>query len=113
MPNPTSWNKMQMYTVYKGGANLTAADFTDYTAEFLLTRGPYAMLGYSWCGCTTGSEMRPRAAEWDEEFGEPKGACEEVGETGVFQREWSSATVSWDCSTGHGNIERHGPIGSK
>ena len=29
-------------------AQVTTAMFADYTAEFLLTRGPYAMLGYSW-----------------------------------------------------------------
>ena len=29
--------------------------FTDYTAEFLLTRGPYALLGYTWAGCTNGT----------------------------------------------------------
>ena len=28
--------------------------------------GPYAILGYSWCGCTNGNESRPRAREWDE-----------------------------------------------
>ena len=81
--------------------------FTDYTAEFLLTRGPYAMLGYSWCGCTNGEQSRPRAAEWDEEFGEPAAPCKETGaDTGVFEREWSGATVQWDCTTGHGTITR-------
>jgi hypothetical protein len=47
---------MQLYTIEKNGDNfagVTAKIFTDYTAEFLLTRGPYAMLGYSWCGCST------------------------------------------------------------
>lgn len=55
-PKPSSWNKMQLYTIEKNGDNfagVTAKIFTDYTAEFLLTRGPYAMLGYSWCGCST------------------------------------------------------------
>lgn len=47
---------MQLYEIQKNGNNfdgVTARTFTDYTAEFLLTRGPYAMLGYSWCGCST------------------------------------------------------------
>jgi hypothetical protein len=96
-----------MYNIVDGGTNVTAAMFTDYTAEFLLTRGPYAMLGYSWCGCTNGQQMRPRAAEWDVDYGEPLGgaACKETGEgSGVFEREWTAATVQWDCATMHGKI---------
>jgi hypothetical protein len=46
---PSSWNRMQMYNVPNGGSAVTVQGFTDYTAEFLLTRGPYAMLG---CECT-------------------------------------------------------------
>jgi len=42
---PTTWNRMQMYTVPEGGKGVTLQGFTDYTAEFLLTRGPYAVLG--------------------------------------------------------------------
>lgn len=91
-----------------GGKGVTPAGFTDYTAEFLLTRGPYAILGYSWCGCTNGMQARPRAAEWDSDFGEPAGdgaACAETGtDTGVFERQWSKATVQWDCGAGHGKI---------
>ena len=48
---PASWNKMQLFQIQKNGDNfdkVTTAMFADYTAEFLLTRGPYAMLGYSW-----------------------------------------------------------------
>ena len=67
------------------------------------------MLGYSWCGCTNGDQMRPRAAEWDEEFGEPAGVCKETGD-GVYTREWTHATVSWDCNAApaapHGKITR-------
>ena len=64
------------------------------------------MLGYSWCGCTNGEEMRPRAKEWDMEFGEPTaGACAETGKgTGVFERSYSRALVQWDCNAGHGRI---------
>ena len=68
------------------------------------------MLGYSWCGCTNGNESRARAAEWDEDFGEPAdggAACAETGSgTGVFERRWSKAKVQWDCNTGHGSITR-------
>lgn len=69
---------------------------------------PYAMLGYSWCGCTNGEQMRPRAAEWDEDFGSPSnGACSETSAgSGVFSREYTKATVSWDCNAMHGTITR-------
>merc|ERR1712039_178209 len=105
---PSTWNKLQMYNIPSGGTGVTPAGFTDYTAEFLLTRGPYAILGYSWCGCTNGEQARPRAKEWDMDFGEPAdggAACAETGEdTGVFERKYSKATVQWDCASGHGKI---------
>ena len=107
---PSTWSRMQMYAIYGGGQGVTAQGFTDYTAEFLLTRGPYAMLGYTWCGCTNGQAFRPRAQEWDEDFGVPVdngAACKETGVgTGVFTREWTGATVQWDCGTGHGKITK-------
>jgi len=112
-PKPLSWSKMTMYNIERNGdnfANVSAKTFTDYTAEFLLTRGPYAILGYSWCGCTTGEEQRPRAKEWDEDFGKPLGggrACHETAKgSGIYEREWSKASVSWDCKKGHGKITR-------
>lgn len=42
---PSAWNRLVMYNVPNGGNGATTQNFTDYTAEFLLTRGPYAMLG--------------------------------------------------------------------
>jgi hypothetical protein len=42
-PKPGSWDKMQLYSIAKNGENfagVTPQIFTDYTAEFLLTRGP-------------------------------------------------------------------------
>merc|ERR1712070_179078 len=110
VPKPKTWNKFQLYAIPNGGKDATAQNFTDWTAEFLLTRGPYALLGYSWCGCTSGQQARPRAKEWDEDFGEPLdsgAACQETGAgTGVFERKWTKANVQWDCSAGHGKIER-------
>eukprot|EP00040_Diaphanoeca_grandis_P027318 m.155154 g.155154 ORF g.155154 m.155154 type:complete len:642 (-) comp30927_c0_seq1:241-2166(-) len=110
VPEPSGWKRLQMYNIPHGGKNCTAQNFTDYTAEFLLTRGPYAMLGYSWCGCTNGNVERPRATEWDSDFGEPVhgAACEETSmDSGVYKREWTEATVQWDCNTGHGSITPH------
>eukprot|EP00035_Acanthoeca_spectabilis_P024842 m.455618 g.455618 ORF g.455618 m.455618 type:complete len:638 (+) comp20907_c0_seq1:3-1916(+) len=105
--SPSTWQKLQMYNIPDGGTGATAQNFTDYTAEFLLTRGPYAMLGYSWCGCTNGEQMRPRAAEWDQDFGVPTEVCKETSE-GVFERKWTEATVTWDCNAADG--APHGKI---
>jgi hypothetical protein len=44
---PTRWNRFQGYAIPGGGFGMTPQGFTDYTAEFLLTRGPYALLGYT------------------------------------------------------------------
>ena len=104
---PDFWNQMAMYNIPRGGKGVTAEGFTSYTAEFLLTRGPYAMLGYSWYGCTNGDEAPLRAKEWDEDFGTPTGPCEETGaDTGVFERKWTKATVQWDCAAAKGTITR-------
>ena len=63
MPKPAQWNRMQLYSIGQGGRGVSAQNFTDYTAEFLLTRGPFAMLGYGWFGCTDGHEARHVHAE--------------------------------------------------
>jgi endo-1,4-beta-xylanase len=123
--NPVFWHKMGMYVIDggpeagPGKQNLTEGDLRQYTAEFMLTRGPYAMLGYSWYGCTgsanDGGKGRypgyhdhdpPRAMEWDVDFGEPSGPCKETAAgSGRFSRNWGRATVTWDCATNHGDIE--------
>ena len=108
VPSPPQWKRYVMYTISGGGQGASDQCFTDYTAEFMLTRGPYAILGYSWAGCTDGQQAWPRAREWDEEFGEPVDAtCAQVGSSGVFKREWTGATVQWNCDAGHGTITRH------
>ena len=105
MQDPPTWQHMQLYKIDNGGSGVSAQNFTDFTAEFLLTRGPFAMLGYGWSGCTDGGQVRPRAAEWDMEYGQPVSPCAETGSgTGVFRREWTEARVEWDCATGHGKI---------
>ena len=107
-PQPSNWKRFQLYNLPHGGFGASRQSFTDYTAEFLLTRGPYALVGYSWFGCTDGATVNPRAPEWDEEFGEPTGPCAETvpGVSGVFSRNWTSAVVSWDCAATHGSIQR-------
>lgn len=79
---------------------------TQLTAEFLLSRGPYAWLGYGWIGCTNGDEARPRPEQWDVDYGIPSGPCSETGvNTSIFTRDFSKATVTWNCLTGEGDIK--------
>ena len=73
-------------------------------ASFLLARGAYAWIGYSWVGCTGssvpgsghGAYVLPASTQVD--YGSPQGFCTEAS-PGVFRREWSRATVSMDCGT--------------
>ena len=76
-----------------------------YTAQFLLYRGPYAWLGYDWNGCRV--DHYPYPPQWSEDFGAPVATCSEVAD-GVFQRNWTKATVTWDCHAARGTIDRGG-----
>ena len=59
----------------------------------------------SWCGCLGEEEERPFADDWHQDFGEPLGVCKETSAgSGVYEREWSHATVQWDCANAHGKI---------
>ena len=109
---PATWNFMRFYVIANPRV-LSAENFTDLTAEFLLTRGPYAVIGYSWHGCTSGHQSQmgrqdaPFVTEWDEDFGVPTAACAETSPgSGIFTRAYSNATITWDCAKGHGEIVR-------
>merc|ERR1719445_1598311 len=100
VPKPPQWMFAQIYQVQPKDA---LAQGEQYTAAFLLTRGPYAWLGYGGVGCT--SNERPRPPQWDVDYGEPISPCKETGEdTGVFVRNFAKANVQWDCKTGLGKI---------
>ena len=80
--------------------------FEQDLARFLLLRGEYAWLGFSWqhpyCG---DAYARPPQLDWD--FGVPVGECAEVdGEPEVFARSWSQANVSLDCKAFVATINR-------
>ena len=65
--------------------------------NFLLTRGPYALLGHGWLGCSRDYQV-PDQLNWD--FGEPTELCTETAkDSGIFSREWTKATVSMDCNS--------------
>ena len=49
----------------------------------------------------------PGPAVGDDNFGAPVATCSEVAD-GVFQRNWTKATVTWDCHAARGTIDRGG-----
>ena len=77
-------------------------------ATFMLVRGDYAWLGYSWLGCTGTSVpgfggAAPYTSPVDipallQDYGVPVGPYTETL-PGVFQREWTKGSVSMDCNT--------------
>lgn len=93
---------------YKG-----ASDINNSVATFMLIRGAYAFLGWSWVSCSGDcfSKKCPtppgNQIHYDitlggltgVDYGEPIEVCHEtsVG-SAVFVREWSKATVTVNCS---------------
>jgi len=101
VPDPPFWNRAHFYRV---SSDQVTQNATDFTAEFLLTRGPYAWLGFGWEGCFPTQKVPRRPELWDLDYGVPQGPCAEVGSTGVFQRNYSRARVTWGCPRGVGEI---------
>ena len=63
-------------------------------------RGPYAWIGFAWVGCSQ-PYVRPKALDTD--YGTPTSLCKETS-PGVFEREWTKATVAMDCNKWQGEI---------
>ena len=70
-------------------------DLKEDLANFLLTRGKYAYLGHGWLGCSLEYVFPP---ELNLDYGEPTELCHET-KPGVFQREWTKATIEMDCNS--------------
>jgi len=71
-------------------------EFKQDLANFLLIRGPYAVLGHGWKGC---SQKYSFPEDLNLDYGDPSDAyCQETS-SGVFQRKWSKAIVQMDCNT--------------
>ena len=111
LANGTSAQSGVLYSVHPSEPGRTYNDSTFNelaTAEFLLTRGNWGFMGTDWNGCSSSVSYYPRMAQWDEDFGSPLDPhCVEVATSGVFTREWSKASVSWDCHAANGTIKRH------
>ena len=109
-PDPEPWRTAHMYNACP--KEMVDDDIArEATAEFLLTRGDFAWMGYNWYGCFplpqhNATWLRPRPKLWDTDFGgAPAGPCKETGNgTGVFARRYPRADVLWDCNAGTGAI---------
>lgn len=58
--SPPDWKRFMGYAIPGGGFGMTNQSFTDWTSEFLLTRGPYAILGYTWLYVYPKTRRKPR-----------------------------------------------------
>lgn len=98
---PDAWRSAHLYEVWPTDPNIGEQAI----AEFLLTRGEFAWLGYSWSGCKATGAF-PRPAEWDVDYGgKPSAPCTETGfSTGIFRRGYPKATVQWNCHLGKGEV---------
>ena len=67
-------------------------------AQFLLVRGPYAWIGYSWDGCYPNVATYEVPELLNMDVGEPLEMCHESS-PGVFSRRWSRVTVALDCNS--------------
>ena len=55
-------------------------------------RGPYAVLGNGWVGCS--QQFEYPAAQFDADYGDALGLCAETApSSGVFVREFTKSTV--------------------
>ena len=77
--------------------------------SFLLIRGPYAYFGHGWQGCAQPLADQgggyPFPSQLNTDFGTPLGLCAEThAGSGVYQREYTKATVKMDCNTGEPSV---------
>ena len=71
-------------------------------AQFLLSRGKFAWLGFNWMGCVSEDQIQYlRPSQMDVDYGTPEEEyCRETAPgSGIFTREWSRASVKIDCNT--------------
>ena len=92
--------RLMKYAFSPGGCKGDPSNLTyplQDIANFLLSRGPYALIGHGWLGCSRTYEV-PDQLNWD--YGEPTGLCSETApNSGIFTRDWTKASVQMDCNT--------------
>ena len=99
--------RAMMFPLQTGGKNKDPSNLPylkQDLAAFLLTRGPHAFLGHSWLGCSKNYAFPPPL---NVDYGEPTagGLCKESApNSGIFEREWTKATVKMDCGSYTGSV---------
>ena len=93
-------SRLMHYAFTPGGCGGDPSALTDPMQDivnFLLVRGPYALLGHGWLGCSRTYEVPPAI---NGDYGEPTALCGETAPgSGVFTRDWTKATVAMDCNS--------------
>mmetsp|Transcript_37467 Transcript_37467/g.98270 ORF Transcript_37467/g.98270 Transcript_37467/m.98270 type:complete len:448 (-) Transcript_37467:258-1601(-) len=84
--------------LYSLTSNHSDSAKVDDLAAFLLTRGPYSLIGWGWRGtCNVDYEIPD---DFLMDHGVPTTNCTETGaDTAVFTREWTRASVTIDCNS--------------
>jgi len=105
VPQPAEWLEAQRYAVTPSDAETRAESVT---AEFLLTRGDFAWIGYGFINCSGTDWVRPK--EWDADYGGiALSPCSETSlGSGVFRRQYPNAVAEWNCHTAEGSISSSG-----
>lgn len=103
VPKPLAWRQASMHLLQAEWEVLEQGE--QVTAEFLLTRGDFAWIGWGWSA--PAHIGLPRAEQFDVNYGgKANGPCTESPTApGLFTREYPKATVSWDCGLGRGKIK--------
>ena len=94
----SSIHSAAMFLEYSATPAPTQAEWETLVATFLIVRGPYAWMGTAWDNCHS-TWIYPWSDLLDKDYGVPLGDKPVEVKPGVFQREWSKVTVSYDCST--------------
>jgi len=102
--HPRYESEVVMHTLSWNGKLL---NLTNDLVTFLLVRGDYAWIGYTWSGCSSGSEPAGGGGhpyefptEFKRDYGVPLGQCLETGnKSNVFQRQFSKVVVTMNCET--------------
>lgn len=77
-------------------------------ATFLLARGDYAWIGYTWSNCHA-PDVFVRPPTFDVDYGEPVNFCSQTAPaSGVFTRNYTRADVALDCNSYTASIQLKG-----
>lgn len=77
-------------------ANYTYTSPMEDLATFLLVRGAYGWLGAGWAGCNAYPAFYPG---FEQDYGVPMESSYKETTSGVFERQWTQAQVSFNCNT--------------